>query len=354
MFSVCFIFKAALLEIPSKEEILKECPRLGSAVLQDIGSTKLLHGSAKKVADLALDLDLEWESEEMILFVTTIFDCFYTFLEKDRVFALPSTFVAEFLIHSATVSVDVTLNQTLREIIVKKTDCSDSDCKMFVANFVSKFSSKVLAHLLRLLRKETGIDCVNLEDRYAKTIQSTVSLDFKQNMHYIGGSNVKSFLKTALRVKHRNEEWKNVIQTIRSNFLISELAAAPDAELVAWTETVDRGKLTKISHKALDFFVQLGKEVKPLERLDGSIHNDEVIRTITKSAYLLLRWDELKGSLNERASFKLLHALTYHFCVTWRNGVIGRRHDEKAAAKEAQKFGTGGVAFRARMGGKKK
>jgi len=189
-------------------------------------------------------------------------------------------------------------------------------------------------------------------NRYAATHQSTQSLDFKQNMHYIGGSNVKSVLRHALTIKHKNEEWKKVLSTIRSNFVISELSEAPDAELMAWTTAVDRGKLTKISAKALEFFVQLGREVKPLERLDGSLINDEVIQTITKSAYLLLRWDELKGSLNEKESFKLLHALTHHFCVTWRNGIIGRRHDEMALSKEAQKFGTGGISFRSRLGAK--
>ena len=55
----------------------------------------------------------------------------------------------------------------------------------------------------------------------------------------------------------------------------------------------------------------------------------------------------------EKESFKLLHASnSMQFCVTWRNGIIGRRQDEMAVHKEAQKFGTGGVAFRATLGGK--
>ena len=90
--------------------------------------------------------------------------------------------------------------------------------------------------------------------------------------------------------------------------------------------------------------------MKPLERLDGSILSDQVLDVVCNSPSILARWDKLKGILSEQQSFKLLHAITCHFCVTWRNGVIGRRHDELSMAKTAQKHGTGGVAFRAKLG----
>lgn len=105
-------------------------------------------------------------------------------------------------------------------------------------------------------------------------IQSTSTMDFKQNMHFVEGSNVKSVLRTALSIKKRNTEWKKAIDTIRTHFLISEFSQAPEPELMKWT--IDRGKLTKINDVGLDFFVQLGTEVKPLERLDGSILSDSL------------------------------------------------------------------------------
>jgi len=59
---------------------------------------------------------------------------------------------------------------------------------------------------------------VTLSSTYAATEQSVTSLDFKQNMHYIGGSNVHSVLVTGLSKKDPSNEWKRIICTLRKFF----------------------------------------------------------------------------------------------------------------------------------------
>ncbi|KAK3931223.1 Transposable element Hobo transposase, partial [Frankliniella fusca] len=218
--------------------------------------------------------------------------------------------------------------------------------------FLKHFSNKMLAYVCRSIRCENiETETQSLHERYATAKQSTDSLDFKQNMHFIGGSNVKSILRTALRKKNSGE-WARVIQTIRNNFLVSELSNAPAADLMECTLRLDRGKLLKISDIALQFFVKLGTLVKPLERLDGSLLNSEVFDCVGKSSDLLRIWSELKGSLSESESFKFLHALISQFWITWRNGIVTRRQDEMALRKHSEKLGTGSVAFRAKLAGR--
>ncbi|KAK3913148.1 Zinc finger protein 462 [Frankliniella fusca] len=356
----------ALLNLPSLEDIIGKSRELAAAVLTDLQSSKLNAGFMKAAKTLASDMQTHLQAEKMNQFFVILCGRLLNFTHT--VHSSPTSYANAFFTNSSATIVDGTIRSSLLDVLIDVlgvVECNvcrtcqvDSHgmcsklASVFLSSFTRKFSEKLLAYVLHSISDKNNAAFVTLEERYAVTHQSTISIEFKQNMHYIGGSNVKSFLKNALRVRHRSEEWQRVISTVRENFLITELSHAPDKELMAWTESVDRGKLTKISAKALDFFVQLGADIKPLERLDGSLLNDEVIDKISSSPPLLLRWDELKGKLSEKEAFKLLHALTMHFCVTWRNGIIGRRHDEMAAAKEAQKFGTGGVAFRSRLGGK--
>lgn len=354
---IYFLFAAALLRVPTVEEIIPECPVMLGAVCAELQDMKITTGFGPIVAKAAGALHEFRSSEVLEPIFKNLCESLLDFLPNTSGFLYPSSFACAFLAHHSLVVLDQNLRSSLSSAILILTDVegllgNSAACNILVTNIIMKFGSKLLAHILRTMCKGVGGTHIPQEERYAVTYQSVLSVDFKQNMHYIGGSNVKSILRTALRVKHRNEEWQRVIATIKNNFIISEFAAAPDAELIAWTETIDRGRLTKISDKALSFFVELGTEVKPLERLDGSLMNDEVFEKMVCSPALLLRWDELKGNLTEKESFKLLHAIISQFSVTWRNGIIGRRQDELAVQKAAKKFGTGGVAFRSRMGGK--
>ena len=245
-------------------------------------------GYGSTTAAAASELQKYSDSEVIVPTLKTLCEKLLGFLHQKNDFLFPSALASAFLVNSSVVVLDKAVRNVLLACItsldtVHELKNNPAACNIVVTNIIMNFGKKLLAHILRLLGKGVNSDYVPLENRYAATYQSVVSLDFKQNMHYIGGSNIKSILRTALRVKHRNEEWKRVMAVIKNNFLISEFAKAPEPELLAWTDKLDRGKLIEISAKALDFFVQLGVEVKPLERLDGSLINEEDIEKITVS-----------------------------------------------------------------------
>jgi hypothetical protein len=172
-----------------------------------------------------------------------------------------------------------------------------------------------------------------------------------QTLHYVGGSNVKSILKTAYRIKNRTPEWRRVVAAIRSYLLSSDLSAAPESEIIEWTKEQSRGGLSFISDNLFKFMLELSESVKILEHMDGSLYTDEVIDKVASSGSLIRLWDVvLQGSLPTDESFKLLHALCSHFCNTWRNGIISRRLNELCDNRESvggAKHGQSGVAFRA-------
>ncbi|XP_034237898.1 uncharacterized protein LOC117643253 [Thrips palmi] len=347
--------QAAILRLSELQDILKQCPDLAREVFIKMQATKQTKGFAGSTTLIAAQLEKQCDSATMEMCFKSICDRLLDFLKIKSDFLFPSAFAGAFLTNLSVVVVDRPLRASIQCSLSILAEMSNDVSNVFVTMFIRNFAEKLLAYMLRVLSKGIGSSFVPLEQQYAVTNQSTCSTEFKQNMHFIGGSNVKSILRSALRIKHRNEEWQRLIATIKEQFVVSDFACAPDSELMAWTESVDRGRLTKISKKALVFFVHLGIEVKPLERRDGSLLNEEVIEKIMSSPgspSLLLRWDELKGSLTERESYKLMLSLTHQFCISWRNGIIGRREDERAASKGGQKFGTGGVSFRANLGRK--
>lgn len=319
-----------------------------------MSATRLTQGVAPKVAEVATQLLAAWDDIQVKRFIEVTATSISSCLDKDKEeFLFPSALAVSFYKKVSVLIVNKNQVNNLMERVEKVVLSEVPVLQVFVPGFLMKFGDKVLARAFHTMTFGDSSDsATSLNARYAVTKQSTESLDFQQSIHYIGGSNVKSVLRTAFRNKSPNSEWRRVIDTIKKNFVVNSLAEAPRQELMAWTLAQDRGKLQKISDKALSFFLQLAREVKPLERLDGSLLNSEVFDVVGKSTSLLSLWDSLRGSLNESESFKLLHAIVNHFCVTWRNGIVSRKQDEMALAKRGvQKFGTDGIAFRAKLGG---
>lgn len=225
---------------------------------------------------------------------------------------------------------------------------------MLLSSIMRHFSQLLLAFILRVMSQGENGDPSLLGTRYANRTESTSSDEFKQTMHFVGGANIKKILRVSLRLRNPDDKSLAIIDTIRSTFLVVDLAEDTDEVLMAWTESQDRGGLCKINTNVLEFFVQLGRTIQPLERADGSLLASEVIETVSSSYEVISLWDEIiGGKLNGEVSFELLHELVCHFCVTYRNGIISRRLDEWACDQsqkgKSQKHGTGGVSFRARF-----
>lgn len=339
------------MNAPSLDKLVEVSPELCKPVFEDIESCPLTGGHASKLASIASRLNEKIKSPIMPLFCKTLCECLLSKFLKKKDFLSPSQLAVSFLRETSASICNISDRDKLQELLCDVLGVKEevSDLNMFLALFMRKFCDKVLVFILRSVRVGDGTaEVSSIQARYVKSSQPSNSDDFVQSVHYIGGSNIKSVFRTAM--KYNTPEWRRVVITLRRQFLVSEFASAPSQVLSAWTDTRDRGGLQKISNKALNFFLQLACEVKVLERLDGSLLNEEVFDAIGQSAPLLCMWDELKGDLSDTESCKLLHALVSHFCYSWRNGIIGRRHDEMAMTK-SEKHGTGGVAFRPRLVG---
>ena len=269
-------------------------------------------------------------------------------------FSTPSALRLEFQKSIAIFNSNVVERDGLVNSLKSFVETSQQIANLFSGSFIRRFSNELLAFYLKCMvnKGPNNAECIPLSTKFVVTGQKTDSMDFKQLMHYVGGSNIKSILRTAFRIKNPNHEWLRVIKAVKDYFLVSELAQAPDEEIMAWTLSQDRGGLTKICGSLLEFFVELGATVKVLEHFDGSLYVEEVIEKVTNSSKLICMWDmTLNGALTSQESFKLLHAICSYFCNTWRRGIVTRRLDELCSEKESvgAKHGMAGVAFRATL-----
>lgn len=346
------LFSDLFFHAPDKEQMVKKSPDIVKTVLEDMGNYKNSVGFAMTIKDTAKVLLIMIDSEEWGAIVQRIMDSFCDFFRTCDKFLLPSELREEFLKSVALYCADCSERKELVEELTAMFDISVEAANFFWGTFIRKFANELLAYYIHFMvhNGEDYVAIVPVAARFVLTSQPTDTLDFKQTMHYVGGANVKSILRAALKIKNKNHEWLRVIEVVKKYFLISEFAAAPEAELMAWTETQDRGGLTKISSNLLNFYVNLGATVKIMEHCDGSLYVDEVMEKVMESSTLLCLWDEtLKDALSKEQSFKLMHALCSYFCSTWRRGIITRRIDEMSAVNESVgvKHGMSGVPFRA-------
>lgn len=311
-------------------------------------------GFASEILNAAKLLREKLLSDDWCIILQRIVIGLTSFFKSCNSYLTPSDLRAAFLSSSTKFSVNQGERKEIIELLKKLINISERALNIFLGTFLRIFSSQLLGYFIHYMLHD-GEEATNipLSARFCIATQPTDTLDFKQVIHYIAGSNVKSVLRTALRVKNPNSEWRRIVETIKRYFLVGEHAAAPDEILMEWTLTQDRGGLIKVGGLLLDFFVELGVTVNVLEHMDGSLHQSEVITAVTNSGKLIRLWDEaVKGSLPDDESFKLLHALCCHFCCSWRNGIVSRRLDELAAkggTVGGNKHGKSGVAFRATL-----
>ena len=339
---------------PTEECIKSKCAEIAPQVLAEIENSKLTVGFSSEVLNAAKLLRGKLMSDDWCIILQRIANGLTHFFKSCNSYLTPSDLRAAFLSSSTRFSVNLEERKEIIELLQKLIDISDIAANILLGTFLRIFSSHLLAFFIHyMLHDGEEVSDIPLSARFCITSQPTDTLDFKQTIHYIAGSNVKSVLRTALRVKNPNSEWTRIVDTIKKYFLVSEYADAPDEKLMEWTLAQDRGGLTKIGATLLDFFVELGITVNVLEHMDGSLYQNEVITAVTNSGKLIRLWDEaVKGSLPDDESFKLLHALCGHFCCTWRSGIISRRLDELAAkgfTVGGNKHGKSGVAFRATL-----
>ena len=218
--------------------MVKESPRLAGYVFKEWRETKLTYGALPAMVTAANGVEKHCDNEVMDNFFRIICEGLYI---KKSDFLFPSAFAVAFYENCSTFTVDKESRAMLFSLLSSLFTDTPTIMNLFLGAFIRKFSSKLLAHILHVLVNDGTEELKSLEERYASTVQSTSTVDFKQTMHFIGGSNVKSVLRTALSIKKPNSEWKKVIDTIRTHFLISDFSQAPEPELIKWTFALDRG-----------------------------------------------------------------------------------------------------------------
>ena len=340
---------------PTEETLLRKSLELAQAVLEEMGNAKTIVGHGMTLKDTAQILTLASECEQWSEIVEHIITCVCEFFKSCDKFLTPSDLRVEYLKSLALFSASATERNELVKNLQCIVDISSEAANLFWGAFIRKLGNEILAFYINVIKNkgsENVESSIPLAARFVLRSQPSDTLDFKQVIHYIGGSNVKSLLRAALRIKNVNNEWKKVIDIVKKHFLITDLAEASNDELMAWTLTQDRGGLVKINEDLLSFFIELATVVKVLEHCDGSLYIDEVMGKVLDNTRLVYKWDDiLKGSVTSDQSLKLLHSLCTYFCNTWRQGIVTRRLDELSDHNESSgaKHGMGGVAFRATL-----
>lgn len=333
--------------------MLQESEDMMLQTLQDCKKNQTNVGFGPQIQNACTALIIKSDSSEWKSVVSSVTSALYKCIvsgQQHKLFTLPSVMKEKFCKSTANyvrnVEERAKLKSYLQDIISEYSQVFD----LLIPVILRTYSYKLLAFTLRSINNYGKENTARLSETYTETSQKTDDLDFKQNMHYIGGSNIKSIVRKFYRLKHPKAADFKFILAVKERFLIGEFCGSADANIIAWTESQDRGGLLKINAKALDFFVAVGCIIKPLEHFDGSLYVDEVVEKVMSTPDLVLRWDDIvRGALPRQDSFNLLYRLCTHTCNTWRVGIVGRRKDEMCTDKDAPKHGTEGVGFRPKL-----
>ncbi|XP_026283479.2 uncharacterized protein LOC113209924 [Frankliniella occidentalis] len=342
------IFSELLCKVPDLLSVLHASHALMMESVKQCMDSQVAVGPGPAIVAACEEILTCEDSEDWKSFVQAVTVSLHRCIDGHNKFSLPSDLKAQFLIGSAHYARDEDARSSLKSKLSSVIGDHVAVFDLLLSCLIRLYSTKLLSFTLHHINNQVP----KLSDTYTVTKQKTDTLDFKQNMHYIGGANLKSMLGKGLVIKkeNRTEEHIRYLGVLKSQFLIGEFCCAPDKELMAWTLSQDRGGLKKINAKALDLFVALGIIVKDLEHFDGSLYLNEVFEKVTTSPDILLKWDDIiRDLLPKKESWSLLYGLCYYFSNTWRSGIVSRRKDELSTRKDAPKHGTSGVSFRAKL-----
>ena len=188
---------------------------------------------------------------------------------------------------------------------------------LFVSSFIRRFGPQVLAYVFKCMKLAVAPNAMAIQKKSKTDAEMKY---FKETVHFVGGSVLRRVLRFALPLQEKYEKWNNVIEVIRSHFLIGELADAPEEELMEWTKKQDRGGLLVIGDKALTFFSQVGLIAEDIETPAGDVDFESLkAKVLCSETYYV--WDGLiKDELPRVDSNFLLDLCCKHFCNTWGVG----------------------------------
>ncbi|KAK3926346.1 5-keto-4-deoxy-D-glucarate aldolase [Frankliniella fusca] len=158
------------LAMECKEDIIGKSRELAAAALTDLQSSKLNAGFMKAAKTLASDMQTHLQAEKMNHFFVILCERLLNFTHT--VHSSPTSYANAFFPNSSATIVDGTIRSSLLDVLIDV--------------FTRKFSEELLAYVLHGISDKNNTAFVTLEEWFAVTHQSTISIKFKQNMDYIG------------------------------------------------------------------------------------------------------------------------------------------------------------------------
>lgn len=194
------------------------------------------------------------------------------------------------------------------------TNISDSrTLQLFICEFVLLTSEEVLTFIRE-----------SIVPPQQKALIISFDKDDRQTIHYVGGFVVHAFVKKA-KMFPKNKDWQQILIVLESRAIEGfgvEPAADSDKE---WTLDQNRGGLTIIGAKCMDFFLSVAAAASKVAKPNGTLLHEKLIEEIySPSSYVPLKWDGLVGfesSLSEELSLQLMNALAKSFSRTCGHGL---------------------------------
>jgi len=302
--------------------LAKKCREAAWSVLEKMKSYKITVGQGGEMKELAIYL---CSLDEVLLwdFVDAAGDGIMSCLPKLSKLT-PRIFHTKYLSSTnaflgSTENRD-NLNDILSALLPAEPICSSEARKWFVTQFFMQLSIAAETYFLQYIKGPLEVTCINKD--YVEDRDNPEDEDFKQSVYYMGGSCVKSIFRKG---RKKSGRWVGVLECVKDRLLAGELLGKPMNEIVAWTESLDRGGLLYINGKVYEFLMALSAILKDLEEPNGTIKFKNVLHSVKKDKVMSDLWKEIVGdSLNGTDTEFLLENLCEFFLNAWGKGVEKR------------------------------
>lgn len=310
---LCCYFPDICSKLPNLEELLRKSPEICDRALTQMSSVLCFGVSGKKFKDLVQLVTEAKDGDGWALFCQNVIEIFSSAIEVKK-FILPTALWTSIFKAQESLLSSESLRESLETSLKAATNNSDSrTLQLFVCEFVLITSEEVLTFIRQSIvppQQKALIRPFDKEDR--------------ETIHFVGGFVVFAFVKKAKQFP-KNKDWQEILIVLKSRAIEGfgvEPASDSDKE---WTKDQNRGGLTIIGAKCMDFFLSVAAAATKVGKTNGILLHEKLIEEIySPSSYVPLKWDALVGfdcSLSEKVSLQYMNALAKSFSRTWGNGL---------------------------------
>jgi len=220
------------------------------------------------------------------------------------------------------------MNDAFREVFFSKFNALGISVDVetvarFMGMFLRRFAHEISGALFRTMRRpEVGS---------SNPVQQPLTSRQKSLYHYVAGSAVKTLLRKGLLLrKAKNPKWTRIVNCLHTCFQETGANDSHQSEAHQWTSVIDRGGLTYVGEKAMEFFYLCGsiaKQVKPPSRY-------KFFEQVYQCKELVYMWEELVSDmLPADESSWLMEQLCRLFYNTYCKGYCNKARNEQLDKK---------------------